>query len=104
MNASQIRAVAIERLARCTHKHNATLAGERIMSWDELEESERRAYLDQEEAWADALGDLLPTGAETKELPDGFTMVGGFADGDRTVVVPATRMRRYVTGWGKGDA
>lgn len=84
MNADEIRAVAIVRVAR------------RLTApFDPGEEAFRMA-----EASVDALGDLLPTAVEKRLLDDGSA---GFAitEGGRCKWFPTAgaQQRRYVTEW-----
>lgn len=77
MNADEIRAEAIERLARA--RYTAVNPG---YDWNATTEFQRNAHRQSVAAAVDALGDLLPTWVEH----DAFS-------------TPGTMQRRYVTEW-----
>lgn len=90
MTAEEIRAEAIERLARGQFEHE-----ERIYStpdfperaWADVSEATQEAHRVDARVLVDALGDLLPTGEEVSTcFPDE-------PDADDEA------MRRYVTAW-----
>ncbi|MGW3545876.1 hypothetical protein ACWDNI_35785 [Nocardia niigatensis] len=72
MNRDQIRAEAIERLARVQRAADmAYRAGQAdaASEWDDLSERMRDEYRKYVEQFVTALGDLLPTGMETRVDP-----------------------------------
>ncbi|MFE3052286.1 hypothetical protein [Nocardia sp. NPDC059239] len=72
------------------------------LSYDEAPEHDytRRAYRREAAKTVDALGDLLPTGQELRELEDGYVGQSISATGVVTSVAkPCTRLQRYVTEW-----
>lgn len=102
MTPEEIRAEAIERLARSLLEHADANVPESMRSrgWDQTTERVRDEYRDIVTPFVDWLGDLLPTRIERRELEHGWVVQNISATGEVTAVgKPCIRQRRYVTAW-----
>ena len=112
----QIRATAIERLARAEYEYDASV--DFHPGWEKLPAEVRERYQIPATRAVDALGDLLPTGVEWAARNTGggamirHTRTEAEADRDRMIHVAATEIpwdapheqfdrieQRYTTNW-----
>lgn len=92
MTPEEIRAAAIERVARAKRAHELVVIGNTrdtkpLLQWDELSADRQEMYRQDVSVLVDALGDMLPTSVETSMSYD-LAHVNG--DG---------RIRRFVCPW-----
>lgn len=100
MTANDIRVEAIERIAK---EQFAMRRRSSDPDWDDPRPGfawKWRLHRESAARLVDALGDLLPTGVEKRELRDGFTWQSTDGHGNRTSGSrPCTQQHRFVGSW-----